>query len=39
VDHAAIPLVDDGRVHDVRIVMGLPAGQPSRTLASNVSRY
>lgn len=27
VDHTAIPLVDDGQVHDVRIVMGLAAGR------------
>ena len=39
VDYTAIPLVDDGRVHDVRIVMGVPAGQTTKALVSDVSRY
>jgi cellobiose phosphorylase len=38
VQHKAIPLVDDGRVHDVRIVMGA-AGSASRVLVGDASRH
>ena len=38
VEHTAIPLVDDGRVHEVRIVMGA-RGAPSRTLVGDASRH
>jgi cyclic beta-1,2-glucan synthetase len=39
VNHMAIPLSDDGRPHDVRIVMGAPSGQTPRALAADTSRH
>jgi cyclic beta-1,2-glucan synthetase len=39
VNHMASPLSDDGRPHDVRIVMGAPSGQTPRALAADTSRH
>jgi cyclic beta-1,2-glucan synthetase len=39
VDHVAIPLVDDGREHDVRIVMGISSGRTPRALVADTSRH
>ena len=38
VHHTSIPLVDDGRTHDVAVVMGAPASA-SRALVGDASRH